>query len=166
MADNRINALVGAFLVLLMAVCVGGGYWLGLHTERDVPEKIVVREKVVRDTVRIDRPVVRDSIIVRTEKVSVPIVRHDTTTLLDTVKVEVPITQKRYSDSTYTAWVSGYMPNLDSISIVQRKSIREIAVTKKENRRLSIGVQVGYGVGLRSKSVEPYAGIGLAWRLW
>ena len=38
--------------------------------------------------------------------------------LHDTVFVHLPIEQRQYSDPSYTAWVSGYRPQLDSIQIL------------------------------------------------
>ncbi len=35
----------------------------------------------------------------------------------DTITMEVPVEQKRYDDSLYTAYVSGYRPQLDSIRL-------------------------------------------------
>ena len=47
------------------------------------------------------------------DSVKVPVYLHDTTF------VEVPITQKYYhEDSLYDAWVSGFLPQLDSIQVM------------------------------------------------
>jgi hypothetical protein len=64
----------------------------------------------------------------------------------DSVNVVLPITQKHYEDSTFSAWVSGYEPNLDSIKVYQRKEIQTITITTKEQKRWSIGVSGGIGV--------------------
>ena len=81
----------------------------------------------------------------------------------------LPLTQKEYSDdSTYTAWVSGYLPCLDSIK-VYRKTIYEkqtitIPAEKKKRtfwQRFGVGVQTGYGLGLDDKKAHPYVGVGI-----
>ena len=77
----------------------------------------------------------------------------------------IPITQKEYRDSTYRAWVSGYMANLDSIEVYRRNvyTTKTITVSKKAPR-LSVGVVGGYGYGLRSQRMEPFVGVGINWR--
>ena len=49
----------------------------------------------------------------------------------DSVTVQIPITQKVYEDSTYTAYVSGYRASLDSLVF---KMPREV-ITIKEKRK-------------------------------
>ena len=91
-------------------------------------------------------------------------------TAIDTI--ELPKMQRVYSDdSTYTAWVSGYEPKLDSIN-VYRKTIKEtvmISVPIKKKRtfwqRFGIGVQAGYGLGLDDKKAHPYVGCGIGFNL-
>ena len=56
--------------------------------------------------------------IIDTLLLPVPIT--DTLMLHDTVLVHLPIEQRQYSDPRYTAWVSGYRPQLDSIRIYQQ----------------------------------------------
>ncbi len=87
-------------------------------------------------------------------------------TRLDTAWVTLPRTQKRYQDSTYEAWVSGYDPKLDSI-YVYRKMVRTIekqAVTKKQP--FSLGIIGGAGYGLYSKKPDVFIGIGGSIRIW
>lgn len=87
-------------------------------------------------------------------------------TAIDTI--ELPKVQRVYSDdSTYTAWVSGYEPRLDSIN-VYRKTIKETVTittpTKKKRtfwQRFNIGIQAGYGLGLDDKKAHPYLGGGV-----
>lgn len=80
--------------------------------------------------------------------------------------VEVEITQKAYSDdSTYTAYVSGVNPNLDSIFVKQKEVIHSILETRtlqvKKFRRWNIGLIGGYGYGFKSKNLEPFIGVGI-----
>ena len=126
---------------------------------------------VVTDTIfkviKVDRPIVRESTIVRDEVVRLPIVASDTICVSDTIKdsvfVEVPIEQKVYSDSNYTAWVSGYHPRLDSISITQKEiSFHKLVNNSKGSKRLYLGIQVGYGITPRG--MQPYLGIGVSYK--
>lgn len=87
---------------------------------------------------------------------------------------EVPIVQKVYEDSTYTAWVSGYECNLDSIHL----KIRSPTITREyyrtdhditspydsqSARRFSFGFQGGFGI--TPKGLQPYLGFGIGFRL-
>ena len=79
--------------------------------------------------------------------------------------IEVPRTQKVYSDSTYTAYVSGYEPCLDSIfvrqKIVEHSIVETRTVATKKFRRWNLGLIGGYGYGIKSKEFEPFVGVGL-----
>lgn len=87
----------------------------------------------------------------------------------DTISVALPIEQTRYEDSLYTAWVSGYAAKLDSIALRIPTINTETIVTqtvKKKPPRLSIGAQVGGGVGVIYHKPDIYVGVGLQYRLW
>ncbi|MFR1988145.1 MAG: DUF6808 domain-containing protein, partial [Prevotellamassilia sp.] len=74
-------------------------------------------------------------------------------------------TQQVYRDTTYTAWVSGYRPQLDSIEVYPRTLIvRQTAPPAAKPRRWSVGVQGGYG--LTPKGLQPYVGVGLSVKLF
>lgn len=80
--------------------------------------------------------------------------------------IEVEITQKVYSDdSTYTAYVSGVNPNLDSIFVKQKEVTHSILETRtlqvKKFRRWNVGLIGGYGYGFKSKNLEPFVGVGI-----
>ena len=88
--------------------------------------------------------------------------------LHDTVFVHLPIEQRQYSDPRYTAWVSGYRPQLDSIHIYQRTEyITKEIKTATKPKRWGIGLQAGYGVSLHDNQVfpAPYVGIGLSYSI-
>ena len=140
-----------------------------------------VRDTVI-DTVRYDMPVARDSAVIRYIHVTV---KKDTETSgnyaqnsaetmhgepcpalavdSDSVSVVLPVTSKHYADSAYDAWVSGYMPRLDSIRVYQRTITNTI---HRKQPRLSVGVVGGYGFGMSSKRFEPFIGIGVSYRLY
>lgn len=85
----------------------------------------------------------------------------------DTVWAAVPRVQKRYEDSTYTAWVSGYEPRLDSIEVYRRT----VFVVKNEGgrvktRRLSLGLTGGFGYGVFTRKPDLFVGVGASWRMW
>lgn len=89
-------------------------------------------------------------------------VRGDTLYRIDTVTVSLPFVQKQYKDSSYSAWVSGYEPSLDSIRIFPKTTIiRESKVVQKDRRW---GVYGGVGIGV-SDRVTPYVGVGIGYRI-
>lgn len=158
----------GVFWVLLalLAVSVAANVWQcrEMRAAKDGCYTDTVR---VTDTVVVREPQVRESVVVRTEYRWLR--RVDTVfaamhgcgadTVRDTVLVEIPIVQKVYEDSDYTAWVSGYRPKLDSIRVYRHETIM-----RERSRRWGIGIQAGYG--LTPKSLSPYIGLGIQYRLY
>lgn len=83
----------------------------------------------------------------------------------DTVRdtVYLPITQKIYKDSLYTAYVSGYRAKLDSIEVYSKT--RTMFVREQAKRkRFGLGVQAGYGFS--GNKVSPYVGVGVSYNLF
>lgn len=87
----------------------------------------------------------------------------------DTVWATVPRTQKRYEDSTYTAWVSGYEARLDSVHVYRRTVTRTVAVPETELKggarnwlhgRFGAGIVGGAGYGLTTKRADVFVGVG------
>ncbi len=77
--------------------------------------------------------------------------------------VELPVVQKVYhKDSSYTAWVSGYEPRLDSIAIYNKTETITIFKHKK-SKRWGIGLGLGYGVG--KDGFHPYIGVGMQYNI-
>lgn len=155
-----LGLIIGAFLVSL--------FW-----RRCADNTEVVTDTIFK-VVKVDRPIVRESTIVKYKVVRLPIAKDTicvssrkcisvSDTIKDSVFVEVPIEQKVYSDSNYTAWVSGYHPRLDSISITQKEiSFHKLVNNSKGSKRLYLGIQVGYGITPRG--MQPYLGIGVSYR--
>ena len=88
-------------------------------------------------------------------------------TIRDSIEVPIPIVQKRYEDSLYTAWVSGYDPALDSIDL-RLPTITE-TITKtivKPSPLITFGVQVGGGYGVFNRKPDVYVGVGGQINLW
>ena len=105
-------------LFVLLFISFGFNIWYVIK-DKDVEIKekttIVNKTDTIRDT----------TLMVKNEKI-VRVVRDTLTNIkfirdsIDAMKViaNIPIVQKEYSDdSTYTAWISGYKPNLDSINV-------------------------------------------------
>lgn len=152
--------LLGLFLGLIMATVMKN--W------RTPIERIERDTLVVHDTLIFEKPVVRDCTVVRHDTVRMAIAREPIEridTFLDSVAVEIPIVQKKYEDSMYTAWVSGYNPSLDSLRIYPPTYYITETVYKKQ-RRWGVGAMAGVGFGARSLKVEPYIGVGIYYRIW
>ena len=129
---------------------------------------VIKRDTVYKDTT-IREPAPAETIdIGKTVYIKVPVPKYlPGDTVHDSIEVPVPIVQKRYDDSLYTAWVSGYEPNLDSINL-RLPTITE-TVTKtivKPSPLITFGVQVGAGYGVFNRKPDVYIGVGAQWRFW
>ena len=154
-------------ILLLFNIVNAVGYFVNEHRNAHPGEmKVKVDTLFVYDTIFVEKPVIKKVEIIDTLLLPVPIT--DTLMLHDTVLVHLPIEQRQYSDPRYTAWVSGYRPQLDSIQIYQRteyitKEIKTVAKPK----RWGIGLQAGYGVSLHNGQLfpSPYIGVGLSYSI-
>ena len=86
--------------------------------------------------------------------------------IVDSVNLQV--VQRTYTDdSTYTAYVSGIgydmYPSLDSIVVRNEyvTSIVERTIHERQKQRITIGLNVGAGLGIISRQPDIYIGIGL-----
>lgn len=127
-------------------------------------------DTVWRDTM-IEKPVPAETIdIGKTVYIKVPVPKYlPGDTVHDSIGVPVPIVQKRYDDSLYTAWVSGFEPNLDSILIHQREVTNTITITNtvvKPASRFAIGPSVGLGYGIKNKQTDMFVGINATYNLF
>ena len=94
---------------------------------------------------------------------TVKVVVHDTLCKRDTVTISLPFVQKQYKDSSYSAWISGYEPSLDSIRVFPKTTIiRESKVVRQKDRRW--GVFGGIGIGV-SDRITPCVGVGIGYRI-
>lgn len=172
--------LIGVLLCLNVYQCHRG--------RTSLPIGVYTDTLTVVDTIPYYKPVPRDSVVIRYVTQTLPVVddvpkttendRKTTESVLnsrdsvenfsksvpDSATVEIPITQKVYRDSSYTAYVSGFRPNLDSIMIYA--PVRTVRI-KDKPKRWGIGVQVGYGVTVtKQPQFAPYIGIGVSYNLW
>ena len=156
------------FAVLLLFNIVNAiGYFVNEHRNSHSSEmKVKVDTLFVYDTIFVEKPVIKKVEIIDTLLLPVPIT--DTLMLHDTIFVHLPIEQRQYSDPSYTAWVSGYRPQLDSIHIYQQTQYitNEVKVATMP-KRWGIGLQAGYGVSFSNKQIQatPYIGIGISYNI-
>lgn len=88
---------------------------------------------------------------------------HDTA-LKDTLRAVVPLTQKEYRDSNFTAYVSGFMPKLDSIEV--RSKVVTYTKTVTKYHTFNIGLTGGLGYGVFNKKPDVFIGVGVTWNLF
>ena len=122
----------------------------------------------IRDTIHIPRPVYITSKI--TDTMTVLVQATDTLWLHDTLYINLPREQRTFTDTTYTAWISGYRPQLDSIQIYPQTTTITNTTTithKPKKPHFSIGIQTGYGVSLINNQVRPapYLGVGISYQI-
>lgn len=168
MSEKTFKILTGACVFafcLLVGKCT---YHCITNPVRDSVRDTV--RAVYVDTVRIVQPVARDSVVLRYIKVRLPRAESGNDTLAhlinkankntDSAEVVIPITQKRYSDTTYTAWVSGFRPTLDSIHVYPRREVVTVTNTVRgKHKRFGVGFHAGYGV--TPHGLQPYIGVGV-----
>ena len=148
--------------ILLFACCIisflGGYDYASKHcyNVRTVTDTIIERETITAIPDTVYRTVALG------EK-TVKVVIHDTLCKTDTVEVALPYVQKQYKDSSYSAWISGYEPSLDSIRVFPKTTIiRESKVVRQKDRRW--GVFGGVGIGV-SDRITPCVGVGIGYRI-
>lgn len=163
-------------LVKFAALVLVVGLVVGLNVGRCRTESITRTETItdtlrVFDTVRVVVPEPRESTVVRYVTVRLPTTAERDTfandinvgSKADSAEVVIPITQKVYEDSNYTAWVSGYNPSLDSIAI---RTVREVVTVKefRNPKRWNVGAFVGYGI--TPKGMQPCVGVSINYKLF
>jgi hypothetical protein len=159
------------FVLVLMAVlCVSIviNVW---QCSRHPEESTVVKHDTVWKDTTIYQPQAAETINTgRVVYVRIPTAKPSDAvrdTIHDSIEVPVPIVQKRYEDSLYTAWVSGFEPTLDSI----RLHLSEVhtTITKtivKKSSLVTFGIQAGGGYGIFNKKSDVYVGLGVQLNLW
>ena len=153
-------------VVALLAASIAMNVWF--WTTEPEPSIVIKRDTVWKDSI-IREPLPAETINTgRVVYLRIPVPGpSDTITLHDSIDVPVSIYQKRYDDSLYTAWVSGYEPNLDSINL-RLPTITE-TVTKtivKPSPLITVGIQAGAGYGIINRKPDIYIGVGAQVNLW
>ena len=139
---------------------------------------------VVVDTIRCDVVDCRDSVVLRYISQKLPIsndLNSDSSdsmklspcssdsislVLRDSSTVIIPIVSKKYEDSLYTAYVSGYHARLDSIFIYPiRTTIRDRPTSKTRDKNFGVGFSIGTGYGFSSRKFEPFVGISIHYNI-
>lgn len=168
---NRVGMVIYVLYPIAMAIIIAVLLYklLSRPSEPEGVDAVTVRVDTLRDTVFVAQPVaVRDTIVRWIARK--PILVNDTILMLrdsDELysledSVLIPISSKTFTDdSTYTAWISGYEAQLDSIRVYRQTITKTISVTSR--KRWSWGVQGGLYVTPRG--VQPGIGFGVTYRI-
>lgn len=156
-----------AFLVVALMVSVLFNYMQCSRNDGTADTVIVERTDTQYITKTDTVPVVSKEMVVC--YVKVPVVKDS----MEHDSFPMEVVQRSYTDdSTYTAYVSGIryhdLPKLDSIITRQREITNTITQTitlQKKRSRWNVGFQAGYGLGLLSRRLEPYVGVGVGYSL-
>lgn len=149
-------------IALLLVASIVANVWL--MTRDPVKETTTVHDTIWKDTT-IYEPQPAETINTgRVVYIRVPYPETTLDTIHDSIEVPVPIMQKRYDDSLYTAWVSGFHPNLDSIRLHQREVVTTVTkYVEKPAKRLAIGPSIGVGYGFINGKPDIFAGVTVTW---
>ena len=169
-------------MAAMFAVSIGVNVWMIGHQPEDsvvVEHDTVWRDKIIVKPDPTETKETGETIYVSVRPSPVGVDTHgdspsvsagaDTAGTVPSVsqQIALPVEQKRYDDSLYTAWVSGYRPSLDSIEVRVPEVTHTVTKTiVKTAPRVSVGVQVGGGVGVFSRQPDVYVGVGVQWWLW
>ena len=158
----------GVVILALFILSVATNVWLIKRGQVEPEPQVVIEHDTLWRDSTITKPVAADS--TKTGEVVYIRIPYPVPgdTIRDSIEVPIPIEQKRYDDSLYTAWVSGFRPALDSIRIYHPEITTTITKTIVQKApRLSLGLSVGPGVSIdRDHHLGIYVGFTANYRLW
>ena len=134
------------------------------QTRTEIVEVRDTIEKISYEKIFVDRPIAYKVKEIKHDTVRITDFKHDS------VDVILPVIQKEYRDSTYSAWVSGYQDvNLDSIEIYRKNIFTEINntkyVTKYKNRPFGFSIGLGGTYSPVSNKIEPGVFLGITYTI-
>ena len=166
MSKSSLSVIVGICLILFGGLC---GHDISRRIYKNQTPTIAPADTInitniveEHDTIFVYKPY-----LVYSHTTDTLYVPADTVRVNDTLYQIVPIESKKYTDDkTYTAYVSGFKPSLDSIAIYNTNTIitnTEVVVKKPSPVEFSFGV----GTDVKKKDeiiLSPFAEAGLAYR--
>lgn len=165
--ENLRRFVAVCFCILIVCMTV---QFVQIHKLIEQTKKEIVQ---IHDTIvqtRVDSIFYQSPIVYKVKEI-----RRDTVRITDvkqdSVDVILPVIQKEYRDSTYSAWVSGYQDvNLDSIRIFQHNKIvqinNQIERIKYKNKHWHIGPSAGVGYDFTNNRVAPYLGVSVQYSIF
>ena len=167
METDTINKMGGWLLVgstlLTIVVFTLIGYKHGLKSAV-VEVSEFVDTIYIRDTFTQYKPIFEERVVLK----NVPVPVTDTLTIHDTLYVYLDREQVVWQDTLSRVYVSGIMPQIDSV----QHFIREVIVTMEKTRyvkkpcRWGVGIHAGYGIQLGEQfKTAPYIGMGVSYNI-
>lgn len=157
---NILFSVAKVALIVVIAFSAGQKHalnWLIL------PQKERVDTLFIRDTIVSEKPIY----VTRVKIDSIPYPVPVTDTLWKTDTIWLQREQVVWQDSLSCVYVSGILPQVDSVHHYIRDRIVTKELTKVVNKpcKWSVGVHAGYGIGLDNGIVvaQPYIGIGVSY---
>lgn len=153
------NAILAIILLVLIAAAYEIGHQRGKQAAwSEIPER--VDTLTIHDTIR-PKPKVITQRVVDPIPYPVPYPITDST-------INIPRTQIHTEGEGFSAWISGYRPQLDSILVFPEKIEITKYVPVSKPCRWSVGIQTGVGItaiggGLKA---APYIGVGISYSLF
>ena len=140
-------------IFIIVLICLKCCYYFKAKEEK-IPQTDTITI-IKRDTITIIKP---QPVIRYVDK----IVR-DTLYSVDSIPVpiNIPIETKVYQDSNYRAIISGYRPQLDTISIFNKNQIHTINKITYKTKKWNISPAVGIGYGIYHKKIDMYVGFSI-----
>ena len=154
-----------AKVALIVVIAFNAGHRHALN-RLVLPQNERVDTLYVCDTITQYKPILEERVVL--QKVPVPVV--DTIWVHDTMYVYLEREQVVWQDSLSCVYVSGILPQVDSVEhyIRERVVTRELTQVVKKPCKWGIGVHAGYGVFVNNGqfATSPYVGIGISYNLW
>lgn len=147
------KALPWILVVLLGMACVASWFCPSEPLPPEIRTETKIKTVVKVDTVLISAPMA-PMLVFR---------------LADTIHVGDTVVQREqayYEDSLYRAWVSGYRPRLDSLTVFPRTVYQTVTndiyhTIKPRKKRWGLGLQAGYGY-----PGGAYVGVGVSYDIF
>lgn len=156
-----------ALYFLLAAICLSVALNIWQCSRQPEESTVVEHDTVWKDTTIYEPQPAETVQTGRVVYIRVPYPETTTDTVHDSIEVPIPIVQKRYDDSLYTAWVSGFEPNLDSIRLYHPEIVTTVTKTVvKPSPLITFGIQAGAGWGVFHRQPDVYIGFGGQINLW
>lgn len=131
------NLVIVLFSLFFIIICWGAFYYKHQY-EKVVDAPLLKDTVIVKDTVKIETPIPKEIKVVKTDTVYLPSVDKE-----DSIKALLPIEQRIYGDSTFRAVISGYKPQLESLTIYPIKTtITERKVLKTSGNGFKISPSI------------------------
>lgn len=159
---DQIRQFISIFFIAFIAILCTAGILNTAHCDRNngsISETITKVDTLhLHDTILINKPkpiIIRniDTILVQVK---------DTIRIKDTIYIKLPKEQKTYQNKNYQAWISGYIPELDSIHIFHntQQIITSTTIRSKQKRyRWGLGIHAGYGLSIQNNTIKVAPGI-------